>query len=979
MATVVETTAVSFRKGNTTENLAFTGIIGEIVADLGFATSGGVVGVDTNATIRLHNGITRGGIPMARADMGNISTAALAENRNLLGDKNLAYADLSNIESTQDATARERIISTINTYGFTTNSDIQQNLLNYAKIDMSNVLSSTLASGRGDGVNGNLAYTDTSNVNTAFLVNDALHDGTDGNKPLAYKDASNIDTTNLALDTNARPSSMLGPVLATADFNNVSRDVWQEIMFGDSYGFHIESTDNKDNTIPTNPVEGHYPTTSAVKSYVAEQIAAGGFMNSALSNATAYDSLYLDGTQNNYEIKVEITQNATGFVDGTTYPTGIALTNDQHAQGVIVEEVSNGIPTKVNLIYPYTVENITSPMTVVTPSGSQITVTFTSAQSEGYYTHTVTNFTYTGNDFIIQDYYPTTEVLVTPILVATVGIEPSDTTGTIWEVDLLPTYANTPLENRQASIVSATSEVAILTINSTRVAGDIGGAGLLKLDLSNLSGMTDADKAVTEGQKWRIRHDQPIPSPTATSIDASYYSDIATQGAVWDALEELEKNTGTTLLHKNLNETITSTKTFNVSPLVPTAASTDNTTKAASTAFVHGHVTILQNNITAEQNARVAADNTITASVNANTTAISNEVTARTDADNALSARITTNANAITALQNVDTALDGRITANTNDITALETLAGSETLTTEAQTLTGAINELESIVNEEAADLTALENRVTTAEGSITANANNISALDGRLTTAEAGLANTYTKAEVDAKVAATFKYKGTVATYNDLPTEGNTIGDVWNVTDSGANYAWDGSGWDMLGSVIDLTPYLTSADAASTYATIATVNTKANDADVLHKTGNESASGVKTFSDGIVTSTITTQNADLAERYKTDKTYPAGTLVQFGGEKEVTIATTEVNAVISQAPGMILNNDAEGQPLAFMGKVKIRVKGPVKKFDKLVLSSEAGIACKKTLAKQTVIAIALDSNDSEDVKLVKCVTKLTF
>ena len=46
---------------------------------------------------------------------------------------------------------------------------------------------------------------------------------------------------------------------------------------------------------------------------------------------------------------------------------------------------------------------------------------------------------------------------------------------------------------------------------------------------------------------------------------------------------------------------------------------------------------------------------------------------------------------------------------------------------------------------------------------------------------------------EVEAKVSSVYRFRGSVATYNDLPTEGNVQGDVWNVEDTGANYAWDG------------------------------------------------------------------------------------------------------------------------------------------------------------------------------------------
>lgn len=44
------------------------------------------------------------------------------------------------------------------------------------------------------------------------------------------------------------------------------------------------------------------------------------------------------------------------------------------------------------------------------------------------------------------------------------------------------------------------------------------------------------------------------------------------------------------------------------------------------------------------------------------------------------------------------------------------------------------------------------------------------------------------------------YRYCGTVATEADLPTENNINGDVWNVADTGQNFAWDGEAWDALG-----------------------------------------------------------------------------------------------------------------------------------------------------------------------------------
>lgn len=49
--------------------------------------------------------------------------------------------------------------------------------------------------------------------------------------------------------------------------------------------------------------------------------------------------------------------------------------------------------------------------------------------------------------------------------------------------------------------------------------------------------------------------------------------------------------------------------------------------------------------------------------------------------------------------------------------------------------------------------------------------------------------------------VSGAYKYKGSVATQDELPSSGNKVGDVWNVQATGMNYAWNGTSWDPLGS----------------------------------------------------------------------------------------------------------------------------------------------------------------------------------
>lgn len=62
-------------------------------------------------------------------------------------------------------------------------------------------------------------------------------------------------------------------------------------------------------------------------------------------------------------------------------------------------------------------------------------------------------------------------------------------------------------------------------------------------------------------------------------------------------------------------------------------------------------------------------------------------------------------------------------------------------------------------------------------------------------------LAKKNTKQAVEEAVTSVYRYKGSVETFEDLPTSGQKVGDVYNVEkEAGRNYAWDGSDWDSLG-----------------------------------------------------------------------------------------------------------------------------------------------------------------------------------
>ena len=78
----------------------------------------------------------------------------------------------------------------------------------------------------------------------------------------------------------------------------------------------------------------------------------------------------------------------------------------------------------------------------------------------------------------------------------------------------------------------------------------------------------------------------------------------------------------------------------------------------------------------------------------------------------------------------------------------------------------------------------------------------NIEDDNGNMDLLDTALTNTYTKAQIDNLVSAVYKYKGSVSDFASLPSTGQTVGDVWNVTDTGINYAWTSSAWDDIGGV---------------------------------------------------------------------------------------------------------------------------------------------------------------------------------
>jgi hypothetical protein len=124
-----------------------------------------------------------------------------------------------------------------------------------------------------------------------------------------------------------------------------------------------------------------------------------------------------------------------------------------------------------------------------------------------------------------------------------------------------------------------------------------------------------------------------------------------------------------------------------------------------------------------------------------------------------------------------------------------------------------------------------------------------------------------------------------------------------------------------------------------------------------------------------------TAKYADLAENYLSDANYEAGTVVVFGGDKEITttqlFADTAVAGVISTNPAYLMNNELDGQPVALRGRVPVKVEGFVKKGDLLVTGNTPGVAIsvsRSTNYGAAVFGKALENKTTRDVGIIEAV-----
>ena len=113
-------------------------------------------------------------------------------------------------------------------------------------------------------------------------------------------------------------------------------------------------------------------------------------------------------------------------------------------------------------------------------------------------------------------------------------------------------------------------------------------------------------------------------------------------------------------------------------------------------------------------------------------------------------------------------------------------------------------------------------------DGTTTNLTEKITTVANNLATHEADFNNPHKVTAEQLGLTTVYQYKGSVATYADLPTTGQKVGDVWNVETAdpdhgikaGDNVAWDGAQWDILGGNHDLSGYA-QLNSANTFTAL--------------------------------------------------------------------------------------------------------------------------------------------------------------
>jgi hypothetical protein len=185
---------------------------------------------------------------------------------------------------------------------------------------------------------------------------------------------------------------------------------------------------------------------------------------------------------------------------------------------------------------------------------------------------------------------------------------------------------------------------------------------------------------------------------------------------------------------------------------------------------------------------------------------------------------------------------------------------------------------------------------------------------------------------------------------------------------------------WKFFSNVATPVGNTVTFNANTTYDTVAMgqlrVNLMGNATAIINGGSNgvgNIGSATSVFNTAFIKAT-SAQYADLAENYEADATYEPGTVVCFGGAKEITVCNiedcTRVAGVISTNPSYLMNSGQTGDyvaSVALQGRVPTKVTGQIRKGDLIVSAGDGRGRANNDARAGTIIGKALADFDGQD------------
>ena len=141
----------------------------------------------------------------------------------------------------------------------------------------------------------------------------------------------------------------------------------------------------------------------------------------------------------------------------------------------------------------------------------------------------------------------------------------------------------------------------------------------------------------------------------------------------------------------------------------------------------------------------------------------------------------------------------------------------------------------------------------------------------------------------VENKLSNTYKFKGSVDTYADLPSLADN-GDVYNVTSTGMNYAWTGTEWDELGATVNLDNYALKTEVAAKQDTL------------VSGTNIKTINGASILGEGDITVAAESGAGIDDTTVSTDTTYSSSKITTELGKKQDTLTSgTNIKTINGQ------------------------------------------------------------------------------